>query len=525
MLRRLLCLILALATFGLAACTAPPESSSLELPTALPSSGQQNTEPERAAGGSLRLWWPVRTSLNPLHETSRAGQAAYDLIYEGLFKVNSDDSLSFGLAQRIMAFEDDRQILIAVQEGRKFHDGRPVTNTDVVACLDYLLQTEHSTSWSWGLEQIASVAALGENVVEIRLHEADPWLAWSLVFPIIPADQVEKTDFSIPAGTGPYQIKTYDPELGTELVAIGREGADLPAILLKEYANQQKAMQALENDQLDLVLLGTELYSSYQLRSSLRLDYFAADEVFFLAYNSQPGRLLAGQAELASLKEQLAAFRSNNDVFSSWAQSSAYAAVKTSVFWPGQLEQRPGPAGGLAGAELKLLVSAQDKRRQKLAEQIAALLQDLAIDCSVKELAAEELAQALAAGDYDLALLAARLPQRPALDFLIKQPPDPAFSGLDLIRPDGTGLAGLADWQQELNKRWPWQKLYPALSFTSDPDWLRAVVELTNRSAWDILCLPYAGLVYGDRVRGQCQPDRYHPYKDIKELWLWSTQS
>lgn len=523
-MRRLAAFFLASCLTLLTACggwasPVTPEPAATSRASIKTSSG-----PQKASGGTLRLWWPPRAGLNPLHEETEAGRAAYDLVYEGLFKINENETLSFALAERMLVFEAGLQVLLAVQDDLRFHDGRPVTSQDVAACLDYLLDPDCSSIWRLGLENIASVAALEGNVVEIRLHEPDPWLAWSLVFPVIPADEVFTADFSPIPGTGPYQINTYTAEQGTELSPVVQEDPALPDILLKEYESQQKAMQALENDQLDLVLLDSSLYSKYVPRTNIRLDYFTAREAVFLSCNTRPGSQLGQEGQLAALKGLLATFRVEENTFADWAQSSGYACSAASVFLPEPVIDNRRP-DGLAGVQLRIIIPEEDSRRQKLADQLAAYLADLAVELIVDELAADEFWQELQTGSYDLALLSARLPYSPAADFLFRQPLADYFRGLDLVRADSQGLAGEGSWQEQLHKIQPWQKNQEENTYTSNPEWVVILAELTKRAPWEILCLPYAGLVYGDRVRGQCRPDAYHPYAGIKELWLWSTQS
>ncbi len=114
--------------------------------------------------------------------------------------------------------------------------------------------------------------------------------------------------------------------------------------------------------------------------------------------------------------------------------------------------------GGLAGVQLRIIIPEEDSRRQKLADQLAVYLADLAVGMLVEELAADDFWQALQTGSYDLALLSARLPYSPAADFLFRQPPDSYFRGLDLVRADSQGLAGEGSWQEQLHKIQPWQK-------------------------------------------------------------------
>lgn len=529
---------------ALPACTAAGQSASggntttgtaatsVTHRTTWPSTGQSTSKTDAAGtGGVLRLWWPDRTTLNPLLETTLAGQAVYDLVYQGLFRIEADDRISPAVASNIVVFEGGLQVLIAINESARFHNGDPVTSTDVALLLDYLISPECRSPWRTGLETIASVRILDERVIELRLNQPDPWLAWALTFPIIPAGSVDSDDFTIIPGTGPYAITGHDPDTGTVLTAIDLQDQATTTIVVKTFLNQQAAMRAFENDELDLVLLDTQLLAGYTVRSSLRIDHFTGPEILFVSSNTRNRHTLADEQKLARLRQVLQDMKKNSKAFSDWAEISSLGF--SAVSWLG-LGNGPSVEDILAEqpsgwsdqeSTLTLIVPEHDARRVRLASEITAFLTRAGISCSVSSLARDSFWQALTDGRYDLALLSAQLPVKPQPGFLVREPVSPLFAELAAIREGGAGLSDEALWRETWQQLQPYSRSARNLSASIDPDWLQALTETTARSPWEVLCLPYLGLVYGNRVSGQCRPNRYHPYDKIEELWIWSGQS
>ncbi|MDW7655739.1 MAG: hypothetical protein SCM11_01050, partial [Bacillota bacterium] len=302
-------------------------------------------------------------------------------------------------------------------------------------------------------------------------------------------------------------------------------------IIVREYLNQQAAMRAFENDALDLILLDTQLLSGYTVRSSLRIDHFTGPEILFMSCNTRNRQTLADEKKLAKIKQVLQDMKQSSKAFSDWAETSSLGF--SAVSWLGQ-QVGPSVADILAEHEsdwseqettLLLIVPEQDARRVRLAHEAADFLSRAGISCSVSSLAREQFWQDLAAGRYDLALMTVQMPVKPQPGFLVQEPAHPLFAGLAAIRDSGAGLSDESLWRETWQQTHPITQLSRVMSEAIDTDWLMALKETTARSPWEILCLPYMGLVYGNRVNGQSRPNRYHPYDNIEELWIWSGQS
>ncbi|MEA4888346.1 MAG: ABC transporter substrate-binding protein [Clostridiaceae bacterium] len=517
-----------------AASTADP-SVTAETATA-GSEGESSQAIDRrpqAASGTLRIWWKTRTTLNPLLETSRSGQAVNDLIFQGLFRINENQSVEAELAAGLKVREDGLQAIITLKPGLVFHDGQPLTAADVAACLQYVINPENHSIYASGLSAVGAVNMVDSQNLELLLNQPDPWLSYALTFPIIPAASLTAGPFDLVPGTGSYKMLSYDGQSGLELeLAVSGDPSELKKIQVKAYRNESEAMGAFERDELDLVMLDDQEYGRYTLRSSLRLDYYTGNKAVFLSCNTQSSRPLASGDRLLFIKKLINAAALSKTEAAGWGEATdvglpaaSWLMNKISPDDTPVLDQLGTPAWNASSKPLSLLVPADDEWRLKLAGIIGSLLENAGIAYEQQTLAADVFWQTVTAGEYDLAILSASLPAAPVPDWLYKSPRAPLFSALDSINSQGSGLADYAAWQTKLSQLLPVSSEAASGMSAAGADLTQAILETAARSPWCCLMLMSEGLAYGDRVSGQCRPDRYHPYQNIEELWVWSGQS
>jgi peptide/nickel transport system substrate-binding protein len=530
---RLVSLSLALCILltGSAACARDDvPTSTTGTPTPIlsaTSAGTSESAPD--PGGILRLWWSTRQTLNPLRQTGRSGAAVHDLIFQGLYRIGADESVSPDLALNMAFFENGRLAVIVLRTGITFHDGSVLTAHDVAACLTEILDPARASAWLDGLAAIEQVRVIDDLTLELHLSRSDPWLAWSLTFPILPADRLADGPFALIPGTGRYRMAGYSRENGLSLVLADPDDAkSLAEIQVREYRDQIEAMQALERDELDLVYLDARDLSRYTLRSSLLCETFVGPEQFFVSYHTGKGRKLADPVRLLQIKQILNARWLVGTDAEALGEPNDLGISRTSWLGDGLLDPVAARLSGQTEAEtmttLILIVPQTDTRRTRLATVIAELLAEAGLSCLIRPLSEAAFWTAVSSGDYDLALLSAVLPARPLPGWLYQVPPAEPFTDLAVL-PDLPGLEDLALW------RGLWQELLPARQLARvsaddlNPDWQAALVETAVRAPWSHLLILYEGLAYGDRVVGHCRPNRFHPYEQIEELWIWSGQS
>ena len=190
-------------------------SVSAEVSTLVPSRGGSLSE---GAIGTPRF-------INPLLAVSQTDQDLATLVYSGLMRAGNDGLIP-DLAERYEVTEDGTEYTFHLKPGITFHDGKPVTASDVefTVLLAQNPEIKSPRRANWGG---VSVRTEGESTIIFTLpHAYAPFLENTQLgilpkhlWETIPADEfpfhVLNTD---PVGTGPYRVdKIRTNDAGTPL--------------------------------------------------------------------------------------------------------------------------------------------------------------------------------------------------------------------------------------------------------------------------------------------------------------------
>ena len=138
-------------------------------------------------------------------------------IYQGLLTYDSNLNPQPGLAKSWTSSEDGLTYTFKLQEGVKWHDGKPFTAADVVFTTSKFLPEVHSRARN-NFSHLASVTAPDAATVVFKLKEPfAPFLGSFEVSsaPMVPRHIYEGTDFKTnpanqtPIGTGPFKLKEW----------------------------------------------------------------------------------------------------------------------------------------------------------------------------------------------------------------------------------------------------------------------------------------------------------------------------
>lgn len=101
-----------------------------------------------------------------------------------------------------------------VADRAPFHDGSPLTASDVKATYDYILDAANGSPHRGGLTMIEAIEVVDDDTVDFVLTQPDPLFPGRLVVGILPRSGIERgRDFSRePIGSGPYQVVGWPQE-------------------------------------------------------------------------------------------------------------------------------------------------------------------------------------------------------------------------------------------------------------------------------------------------------------------------
>lgn len=199
---------------------------------------------------------------SPFAYQTPAGYALMINIYDTLLWNDQTAAFVPWLAKSYTASADGLTYRFVLRDGVRWHDGHPLTPSDVVFSFNY---TEHfSGPPRLGVpSQSVKVTATGPQEVEIVLPAANVTFE-SLTLatlPIIPehvwstiTDPAKVTDTAMLIGTGPYTLTTYSPTQGFyRFDAVDSFYLGKPFVKTQEYlepANSDQLLAVLDN-QLD----------------------------------------------------------------------------------------------------------------------------------------------------------------------------------------------------------------------------------------------------------------------------------
>jgi microcin C transport system substrate-binding protein len=181
--------------------------------------------PDAPKGGVLRL--SENGSFDSLNGFTINGSAAegLGLLYDTLFLDSPDEpSTEYGLIAECVSFPDDFSYAkFKLRPEAKFQDGTPVRPEDVVASLSLLKAA--SPQMALYYKNITSAAKTGDSEVTFTFDKSGnrelPLITSQL--PILPEHywsgkngageprDISKSSMEKPFGSGPYQIKTFEP--------------------------------------------------------------------------------------------------------------------------------------------------------------------------------------------------------------------------------------------------------------------------------------------------------------------------
>ncbi|MEM6430384.1 MAG: ABC transporter substrate-binding protein [Deinococcota bacterium] len=211
------------------------------------------------AQDTLRIASDVPVQLDPAFAASDAEIAVLNTIYDYLVDIDSNNNIAPRLATSWEVSDDGLSYTFNLAEGVTFHDGSPLTASDVVWTYDRLRDPALELPTADLYANIASIDALDDTTVSFSLTETNPFFLYDLsdnhAF-ILKAETADPAaDFN---GSGPFVVSDYSPENRMSLTANesyfieGKPGVDALEFIF--FSDQAASVDALRGGQVDIVL-------------------------------------------------------------------------------------------------------------------------------------------------------------------------------------------------------------------------------------------------------------------------------
>ncbi|MFL5802652.1 MAG: peptide ABC transporter substrate-binding protein [Roseiflexaceae bacterium] len=476
--RRLFVLSVALALFVLAVLAgcaldpapAPTPTPPPPTPTPLPRGGTL----------SIRLAGDV-PELRPWQPRSRGEEQITSMLYSGLTRLDAQLQPQPDLATAWSASADGRLITFTLRADTVWHDGRPLTADDVVYTLGALRELSPTTALLDDVRRIAEMTAPATNTVVLSLTERYAPIFADLTVPILPkhlliGKNIATLNFwETPIGSGPFQFGERKPGASVTLNANSRFYRGQPLLDHVAFldAEPKVAVDALRDGRLLLAELPwSEGRAISGTIPSIRAGAYPENGYYFLAFNVREARPFADPRVRQALAEAIDLPRlvreatggqgipiASDAAPGSWADFARPLSATVNLDHARTLLDEAGwklPEGGGAIRQqdgitftAQLFVRADDARRVRAAELIAAAARQIGLTIVVQRADFDTVIVSKYAPPYDFDLL---------LGSWSNGAGDPDYADYAFYDPDDLPLfhssqvnQGLADTRATLN--------------------------------------------------------------------------
>jgi peptide/nickel transport system substrate-binding protein len=214
--------------------------------------------PVAAATGqtTLRLATKPIVHIDPALIVNDAEVTLANAVYDYLVDLSPNGEILPRLAKAWEISEDGRVYRFQLEEGVRFHDGRPLTAEDVVYTFDRLRDPDSGYPTVDLYAGIVGIEAVGVHEVVFTLEQPNPFFLIDLADNHALVVPQGATAFGAFIGSGPFRVEWYEPEFGVHLTANpdyfipGRPYLDRLEITF--FADDAAAVNALLGDQVDI---------------------------------------------------------------------------------------------------------------------------------------------------------------------------------------------------------------------------------------------------------------------------------
>lgn len=247
---------------------AQPEAPAEAEEPAEPAQAEEPAEAEPPAAGEpvvLRIGWAGSPdTLNPGPAVLTESYILFELVYDSMFILNLDGTYSPELAESYESSEDGLVWTFKLRPGITWHDGEPLTASDVAFSYNFYAANEDFPYMPVYTIYFESVEAPDDSTVVITLTEPIPNMESQLIFLyVLPehiwsahtenASEFENLEM---IGSGPFKLVEYRQNEFAHLAAVKDHYLTPPKIdevVFQTFDNQDALVQAIKTGQVDLI--------------------------------------------------------------------------------------------------------------------------------------------------------------------------------------------------------------------------------------------------------------------------------
>lgn len=326
-------------------------------------------------------------------------------IFDGLVQRSPDLKLLPGLATAWEFLDDNKRIRFALRKGVKFHDGEDFNAAAVKFTFDRLLGPEGAKGpQQANYTSIGEVKIVDDYTVDFILKSPDPVLITKLAgyggMIVPPAYIKEKGDeyFNLhPVGTGPFKFVDYKPKISLTLEAnpdYWGGASKISGLVYRFISEAATQVSELQSGGIDIAtLVPISLIDTIKGDPKLEVESITGPDVAMLRFNNTDGitkdpavrKALIQAVDRDAIIEQI--LQGNGKPIASLQSSLSLgydANLKSLPFDPAAAKAALDKSGVKPGTNLELSFVGTDATFREVAQTVAAYLQAVGINASLK---------------------------------------------------------------------------------------------------------------------------------------------
>lgn len=208
------------------------------------------------------------------------------LLFNGLTAHDGNNQVVPCLAKSWEFDKESCTYTFHLEEGVKWHDGRPFTAGDVKFTIEAIVDPENGSENAPNYEDVEAITIIDDHTISFRLASPNVAFLDYMAIAILPAHKLEGENmqesdfFRNPIGTGPYKLESWDEGQAITLVKNGdyfKGPANIDRIIFKIVTDDNAKAMQMQSGELDLALLtprdsetfvGKDGYAVYHMETS-----------------------------------------------------------------------------------------------------------------------------------------------------------------------------------------------------------------------------------------------------------------
>lgn len=264
-------------------------------------------------------------AINPLFATNPTGIALVDLLFPPLVGQDAATGAAntAGVAEKWRFADNGQTVTLTLYPDLRWSDGEPLTAYDVAFTYGALLEPTLASPYRNNFANVATVTALDERQIEVRLRAPDCTILQTLHQPLLPAHRFLPAGVSVaaapfanaavdltllagdarlmqtPISAGPFMLARWEPGRSIQLVRNPAYRLGVPQLAgweMRIMPDAAARRQALESGAVDLVAFPPAQLDDALGLNSVHFYTTPLDSLTFVALNladpatPQPGR-------------------------------------------------------------------------------------------------------------------------------------------------------------------------------------------------------------------------------------------